>query len=256
MNNQRLFGNAQMQSSSQCSYGIRNPFSPSASLPPDVPINHSVLHPITTNPPAPSNNSYDFQHMLNQNMSMEGGPTSVHRSTCLDSISENPEDHRQRQQRASSAPRGGGLFDRTNQSMLGASMGASIKGGLSRREGPPDGSQEGLLHSVFHAADTIDAAHPTELTAADMCLSTLYLHELHHRQIRRRVGPLDQRSRQQWSRQQQHPGLISAGGGQQQSSFAAGSAVAAMGAGDSSAAASVSSSLAVENTPLLGAKKS
>lgn len=248
MNNQRLFGNAQMQSSSQCSYGLRNPFSPSASLPPDVPFNHSILH--QPNQQLPSN-SYDFQHMLNQNMSMEGGgPTSVHRSTILDSISENVEDHSNRQ-RASSAPRGG-FFDRTNQSMLGASMGASIKGGLSRREGPPDGSQEGLLHSVFHA-DTIESQHPTELTAADMCLSTLYLHELHHRQIRRRGGPLDQRCRQQqWPRppttqHQPTAGLIS--GGQQ--SFAAGSATAAGG----SSSTSVSSS-AVENTPLLGAKKS
>lgn len=250
MNNQRMFNNAQLQSSSQCSYGIRNPFSPSASLPPDVPYNHSIIH---HNAQAAPSSTFDFQHMLNQNMSMEAPTTSVQRSTILDSISENAEDDHGH--RATSMPRTS-FVDRTNQSMLGASMGASIKGGLSRREGPPDGSQEGLLHSVFHADNTIDAAHPTELTAADMCLSTLYLHELHHRQIRRRGAPLDQRCRQQWQRphqqmasSQQQPqspsGPISSVGSGQQQSYAAGIA-----------STSVSSSSAVENTPLLGAKKS
>lgn len=235
-----------MQSSSQCSYGLRNPFAaPTHAIPSDViPANH---HPAA---------SYDFQQMLNQNMSMDvGHVSSGHANTLLGSIQEDGDETSgpKRDIQTSVGRGGGGLFDRTNQSMLGASMGASIKGGMSRREGPVDGSHEGLLHSVFQA-DSIETAHPTDLTAADMCLSTLYLHELHHRQIRRRGVTTDQRCRQMWQRPHQQPlsthtdfpgsssSMISSPTPFASASFVGGSTT------------SVAS--AVENTPLLSAKKS
>lgn len=88
----------------------------------------------------------------------------------------------------------------------------AIRGGLSRTEGPcrPEkgvllGSQEGqptlqpprlgirgmsdtatsLGASVFGSGPDV-ALHtePMELTTTDMALSTLYLHEIHHRQVR------------------------------------------------------------------------
>lgn len=274
INTQRMFGadavGGQMQTSSQCSYGLRNPFAGASATSTGGDGQQQQM-----NAPQRPTASYDFQHMLNQNMSMEGdvlaGP---HRSTLLDSIQENTEDP--------SVGGGGGVGANTasttsshmgtssvirttglrtplafNQSVLGASMGASTVGGLSRREGPPDGSQEGLLHSVFGQADADGAAHPTEVTATDMCLSTLYLHELHHRQIRRRGGPADQRCRQQWQR----PHQSQAGGGAPQSQSQS-TSPASFGSPSTSAAGqlqmgALSGAAAVENTPLLsGAKKS
>ncbi|XP_014469719.1 PREDICTED: autophagy-related protein 9A [Dinoponera quadriceps] len=72
--------------------------------------------------------------------------------------------------------------------------------GLRRAEGPLHNergflyglqqviSNQSLGASVFEPGHEVstDLSVPTELTAADMSLSTLYLHELHHRQVRRR----------------------------------------------------------------------
>ncbi len=68
-------------------------------------------------------------------------------------------------------------YERTTQSILGASMGMSMIGAMSRREGPPNVSQDGLLYSI--CGGVVDNAVATEFTATDMCLSTLYLHELY-----------------------------------------------------------------------------
>ncbi|XP_066584747.1 autophagy-related protein 9A isoform X2 [Prorops nasuta] len=76
----------------------------------------------------------------------------------------------------------------------------AVRRGLSRTEGPLHnergflhGLQQGVSHqslgaSVFGSGNelTTELSVPIELTAADMCLSTLYLHELHHKQVRRR----------------------------------------------------------------------
>lgn len=74
---------------------------------------------------------------------------------------------------------------------------AAVRGGLSRAEGPLH-SERGLLHSLHQGLSNqslgasvfgsgqefpADVSVPVELTAADMSLSTLYLHELHHRQV-------------------------------------------------------------------------
>ncbi|GLG98624.1 Autophagy-related protein 9 [Gryllus bimaculatus] len=96
---------------------------------------------------------------------------------------------------ASSGQPGG---DRTAASADSSAFPA-VRGGLSRAEGPLM-VDRGLLYSihqgisstsmgasVFGAGlDLPPETDPLELTAADMSLGTLYLHELHHRQVRRR----------------------------------------------------------------------
>lgn len=76
---------------------------------------------------------------------------------------------------------------------------STVHRGLSKKEGPLH-NEKGFLYdlqqgisnqslgaSVFGSGHYIethaDPSVPTELTAADMSLSTLYLHELHHRQV-------------------------------------------------------------------------
>lgn len=128
-------------------------------------------------------------------------------------------------------------YERTTQSILGASMGMSMIGAMSKREGPPNASQDGLLYSIC-GGGIVDNAVATEFTATDMCLSTLYLHELHHRQIKRRTGTVRLEHGKSW--QQPHQ-------------------TASMGFMTSDVGfsqPSTSASMAVERTPLLTPKKS
>lgn len=77
---------------------------------------------------------------------------------------------------------------------------STVRRGVSRTEGPLHNergflydlqgiSNQSLGASVFGSGHSYilgmytDPSAPTELTAADMSLSTLYLHELHHRQV-------------------------------------------------------------------------
>jgi len=82
-----------------------------------------------------------------------------------------------------------------------ATRSAILRRGVSRTEGPLHNdrgflydlqqgiSNQSLGASVFGSGHSYvmethtDPYVPTELTAADMSLSTLYLHELHHRQV-------------------------------------------------------------------------
>lgn len=76
---------------------------------------------------------------------------------------------------------GGGDADhsiRTHQSL--PPMAASLKG-LSRHEGPLNGSSEGLISSLYGGMPN-DIPQP-EISAADMSLSTLYLHNLRLRHV-------------------------------------------------------------------------
>ncbi|XP_012230938.1 autophagy-related protein 9A [Linepithema humile] len=95
----------------------------------------------------------------------------------------------------------------------------SIRRGVTRTEGPLHNergflfdlqqgvSNQSLGASVFGSGIGTscgmemhtDLSVPTELTAADMSLSTLYLHELHHRQVRRR-GYQETATRSIWQR--------------------------------------------------------
>lgn len=197
--------------------------------------------------------SFDFERMLQQNLTdgstMGGAPL---RSTFLHDINENDDDES-----------GGGVIGGTGTSQmhpssLGASgmaaaatsasgtMSFSTRGGMSRREGPAEGSRNGLLSSLYGGGEA-PTTTPHEVTTADMCLSTLYLHELHHNHMRRRGGSLrtDLSQRQLWQRPHQQQ--------QQQPS----SSVLVVGGLDAGAASSSSSSgPAAERTPLLGSKKS
>ncbi|XP_038118075.1 autophagy-related protein 9A [Culex quinquefasciatus] len=198
--------------------------------------------------------SFDFERMLQQNLTdgstMGGAPL---RSTFLHDINENDDDE---------SGGGGGVGDTGTSQMHPSSLGASgmaaaaatsasgtmsfsTRGGMSRREGPAEGSRNGLLSSLYGGGEA-PTTTPHELTTADMCLSTLYLHELHHNHMRRRGGSLrtDLSQRQLWQRphqqqQQPSPSVLVVGG---------------LGAG--AASSSSSSGPAAERTPLLGSKKS
>lgn len=135
-------------------------------------------------------------------------------------------------------------YERTTQSILGASMGMSMIGAMSRREGPPtrDGpnaSEDGVLYSICGGGGIVDSAVATEFTATDMCLSTLYLHELHHRQIKRRTGSVRSGHGKLWQQPHQTASM----------------GPMTMDVGFSQPGTS-SSSVAVERTPLLAPKKS
>ncbi|XP_055380393.1 autophagy-related protein 9A [Condylostylus longicornis] len=75
-----------------------------------------------------------------------------------------------------------------------------VRKGVTHNEGSADGSKEGLLYSLytFHPELSIR----TDLTTADMCLSTLYLHELHHRQMQRKCERLAQHQSALWQKSQ------------------------------------------------------
>lgn len=105
---------------------------------------------------------------------------------------------------------GGAESSTTNRSDVTS---PAVRGGLNRAEGPLH-NDRGLLHSlhqglsnqslgasVFGSGQDLppDVTVPVELTAADMSLSTLYLHELHHRQIKRR-GYQEMATRSIWQR--------------------------------------------------------
>ncbi|CAL7942786.1 unnamed protein product [Xylocopa violacea] len=89
----------------------------------------------------------------------------------------------------------------------------AVQRGLSKAEGPVH-NEKGFLYglqqeisnqslgaSVFVSSHefSTDLSVPVELIAADMSLSTLYLHELHHRQVRRR-GYQEVTTRSIWQR--------------------------------------------------------
>ncbi|KZC08899.1 PREDICTED: autophagy-related protein 9A [Dufourea novaeangliae] len=89
----------------------------------------------------------------------------------------------------------------------------AVRRGLSKAEGPIHnekgflyGLQQGMSNqslgaSVFGSGHELstELSVPVELTAVDMSLSTLYLHELHHRQIQRR-GYQEMATRSIWQR--------------------------------------------------------
>uniref|UniRef100_A0A1Q3FCP8 Autophagy-related protein 9 n=2 Tax=Culex tarsalis TaxID=7177 RepID=A0A1Q3FCP8_CULTA len=226
---------------------------PPGPLPPPTASQHPQQSSSSQHYQFSSPQSFDFERMLQQNLTdgstMGGAPL---RSTFLHDINENDDDEN-----------GGGVgggdtgTSQMHPSSLGASgmtpaaaaastasgtMSFSTRGGMSRREGPAEGSRNGLLSSLYGEAPTT-TSH--EVTTADMCLSTLYLHELHHNHMRRRGGSLRtelsqrqlwQRPHQQQQQHQQSPSVLVVGG---------------IGAASGS-----SSGAAAERTPLLGSKKS
>lgn len=87
--------------------------------------------------------------------------------------------------------------EQSSLSMKSDILSHAVRRGLRKAEGPLHNergflyslhqgiSNQSLGASVFGSGQelTTDLSVPTELTAADMSLSTLYLHELHHRQV-------------------------------------------------------------------------
>nr|CAD7196671.1 unnamed protein product [Timema douglasi] len=103
----------------------------------------------------------------------------------------------------------------------GGSVPSTVRGGLSRAEGPLN-SDRGLLYSLHQSTrnNSLGASvfgcggelapdpDTLELTAADMSLSTLYLHELHHRHVHRRGYQESSINRSLWQRPHQDmPGI-------------------------------------------------
>lgn len=188
-----------------------------------------------------STNAYDFQRMLQQNLS-EGGSTP-YRST-LHNIQENDADDASPTAAEQSQSR---IFYNNHAS----NMATSVTGYASRREGPMIGSHDrGLLTSLY---GQIGGHEPSssELTTADMCLSTLYLHELYHRQSRRRGTRLQDSQRHLWQRphQQSQPPPPDA------APTNASSVNLPMSSTTSLTSVAGSGVSAVERTPLLNAKK-
>ncbi|XP_055912674.1 autophagy-related protein 9A [Eupeodes corollae] len=66
-----------------------------------------------------------------------------------------------------------------------APMDRSVRFGVRRSEGRPEGPADSLLYSIY-GLDSHLGFNPADLTTADMCLSTLYLHEVHRRRMKSR----------------------------------------------------------------------
>lgn len=140
--------------------------------------------------------TYDFNRMLQQHLS-EGASSTTFRST-LHNIQENEQDEN------AEIPSSPEISPTHGQSGNNVMMG-SVTTGASHREGPINISHDrSLFHSLYGQTSGASAFEPvtSDLTTADMCLSTLYLHELFHRQSRRRSGS---RSINNMQQQQQHP---------------------------------------------------
>lgn len=119
---------------------------------------------------------YSMERMLQQNLINEGSASQIPlRSTLLTDIAEDEDGQDflpDPRQAYSTCP----IRQRRSP------MTSSLRGGMSRREGPLEMSEDGILGSLNVRPSDVP---PVELAATDMCLSTLYLHELHHRHVRR-----------------------------------------------------------------------
>ncbi|XP_065340573.1 autophagy-related protein 9A [Cloeon dipterum] len=102
---------------------------------------------------------------------------------------------------------------------LPAEKPSKLRGCINRSEGPLEGSDRGLLFSLTQGNSSLGNSmmipetrtdmQNSEFATADMCLTTLCLHEMHQRQVRRRVGNiLETSNRSMWQRPHQDmPGI-------------------------------------------------
>lgn len=138
----------------------------------------------------------DFNRMLQQPLS-EGLISTAYRST-LHNIQELEND-----ENGSGGDTATPEASPTRAARPTPSIAASITTGATRREGPGNASHENsFIQSLYAGSGGIGDVSaigpvasgighepiPNDLTTADMALSTLYLHELFHRQNRRRSG--------------------------------------------------------------------
>ncbi|XP_058062203.1 autophagy-related protein 9A [Anopheles bellator] len=235
--------------------------------------------------------SYDFERMLQQNLPDTSTVTGAMptRSTFLADINETEDEPTSGTAPIQSTGPGGHFDDGgaigdpecSRYGALGAEgMTFSTRGGMTRREGPAGGSRNGLLSSLYGDVPA-NVTAPHEFTTADMCLSTLYLHELHHNHLRRQGGGGSLRLDMGTTSSTIFPSRPSAGGRFGPGGFRpfgsvaqpslvshplrtlapgvlTGTSTSAAGPSSSPAAgpSSVSTAPAAERTPLLGGKKS
>lgn len=137
--------------------------------------------------------SFDFERILQQNLT-DGSISAPFRSQYLPNITED-EDFDDHMQHSSIQP------VPSNRSVN--AMNVSVRGSLAKHEGPIEVSRNGLLYSLCNLPQN-EAVFSPEFTTADMCLSTLYLHELHHKQQQRRGVRLEASQRHLWQRPHQN----------------------------------------------------
>lgn len=119
---------------------------------------------------------YDFNRMMQQHLS--DGVSMGYRSN-LQNIQENEQDENAENP---STP------ETSPQHRSLTPMTCSIVRRASHREGPMSSSHDRSLFHSLYGQTRGNEPMGGDLTTADMCLSTLYLHELFHRQNRRRTG--------------------------------------------------------------------
>lgn len=144
--------------------------------------------------------AYDFNRMLQQHMS-DGASMGYYRSN-LENIQENvqdenaenpqmsPPDHHHSQHQYQQQ-QSGCFTAEQHRPISSVQMSGSVLKGASHREGPMNALHDrSLFHSLYGPSSVTNNNElvSSDLTTADMCLSTLYLHELFHRQNRRRSG--------------------------------------------------------------------
>lgn len=151
---------------------------------------HVPVTPPNTAAPAQAQSTttptFDFERILQQNLT-DGSISAPHRSQFLPNINEDDDSDDQMHPSIQPVP--------SNRSAIG--MNVSVRGSLAKREGPVEVSRHGLLYSLCNIPQN-EAVFSPEFTTADMCLSTLYLHELHHKQQVRRGVRLEASQRHLW----------------------------------------------------------
>lgn len=147
--------------------------------------------------------SDSVHRMLQQHLS-EATASTPYRSTLhniQESETDELSDQQQQQQNASTNPTS---YPPPNEPAMmntcGNPMTTSFTG-VRHREGPTNASHDkSLFHSLYGQTGAYEP-NSSDIITADMCLSTLFLHELYHRQSRRR-GVRLQTSQQQQQQQQ------------------------------------------------------
>lgn len=134
---------------------------------------HPIVSPQQQLPQNYMTSPQSFDFMLQQNLT-DNSMAPPLRSGYLHNITE--DEDQSEHENDETINRQGSLDQRAVSSM-------SIRGGLRHREGPLSGSQNGILYSLY-GNNTENVVVSPEFTVADMCLSTLYLHELHQRHVR------------------------------------------------------------------------
>ena len=164
------------------------------------PSNQPITPPNTATIQSSMAPTFDFERMLRDNLT-DGSTMTPMRSQYLPNINEDEDSDDQQQDAAMSQP------VPPNRNATGLHM--SIRGSLAKKEGPIEMSKHGLLYSLCNIPQNETQMFSPELTTADMCLSTLYLHEIHHKQQLRRGARLEESQRFLWQRPRQNPQDVS-----------------------------------------------